>query len=95
MRKMTWNLRSSQSDRIAYDEMAHESGRASAIVLNDADLENSDARQVSREVFEADLSAGQVDVDDVEEARSRWISAFQAGFREEQHQRKCENEEVA
>lgn len=92
---MTWNLRSSQSDRIAYDEMAHESGRASAIVLNDSDLEKSDVRHVAWEVFEANLSADQVDVDDIDEARARWISAFQAGFREEQHQRKCENEEVA
>jgi hypothetical protein len=87
---MAYNLRSSQSDRIAYDEMAHESGKASAIVLNDVDLENSDAKQIAWEVFEADLSADQVDVDDVEEARARWISAFRAGFREEQHQRKCE-----
>ena len=92
---MAWNLRGSQSDRIAYDEMAHESGRASAIVLNDADLEKSDARQVAWEVFEADLSADQVDVDDIDEARARWISAFQAGFREERHQRKRENGEVA
>ena len=92
---MTWNLRSSQTDRIAYDEMAHESGKASAIVLNDNDLENSDARQVAWEVFEADLDAGSVDVDDVDEARARWISAFASGYQEEKHQRKCENEEVA
>jgi hypothetical protein len=95
LRKMTWTLRGSMNDRIAYDEMAHESGRASAIVLNDEDLERSDARQVACEVFEADLSANQVAVDDVEEARARWISAFAAGYREEQHQRKCEREEVA
>ena len=92
---MTWNLRSSQTDRIAYDEMAHESGKASAIVLNDNDLENSDARQVALEVFEADLDAGSVDVDDVDEARARWISAFASGYQEEKHQRKCENEEAA
>ena len=92
---MTWNLRSSQSDRIEYDEMAHESGRDSAIVLNDEDLENSDARQVAWEVFEADLSAGQLDVDDVEEARARWVSAFVAGYREEQADRRMQKEEVA
>lgn len=87
---MTWNLRSSQSDRIAYDEMAHESGKASAIVLNDEDLERSDARQVAWEVFEADLSADQVDVDDVEEARARWISAFASGYKEEQADRRMQ-----
>ena len=92
---MTYNLRSSQSDRIAYDEMARESGRASAIVLNDDDLENSDAGQVAWEVFEADLNADQVDVDDVDEARARWISAFQAGYREEQADRRMQKEEVA
>lgn len=92
---MTYNLRSSQSDRIAYDEMAHESGRASAIVLNDEDLENSDAGQVAWEVFEADLSADQANVDDVEEARARWISAFQAGYREERADRRMQKEEVA
>lgn len=91
--EMTWNLRSSQSDRIAYYEMAHESGKASAIVLNDEDLENSDARQVAREVFEADLGEDRVDVDDVDEARARWISAFVAGYREEQSSRRMENDE--
>ena len=93
---MTWNLRTSQSDRIGYDEMAHSAGIYSASVLNDEDLENSDARQVAREVFEADLSADQVDVDDIDEARDRWISAFQAGYKEEQADRRMqEDEEVA
>lgn len=90
---MTWNLRSSPSDRIAYDEMAHESGKASAIVLNDDDLEKSDARQVAWEVFEADLAAGSVDVDDVEEARARWIGAFAAGYKEEQADRRMQKDD--
>ena len=93
---MTWNLRTSQSDRIRYDQMAHSAGIDSARVLNDVDLENSDARQVAWEVFEADLSADQVDVDDVDEARARWISAFVSGFREEQAYRRMQkDEEVA
>ena len=84
---MTWNLRSSQSDRIAYDEMAHESGRDSAKVLNDEDLKIVDAKQVAIEVFEADLSAGLVDVDDIEEARARWTDTFPKGYDDERNAR--------
>ena len=93
---MTWNLRTSETDRDEYDKMAHCAGIESAKVLNDEDLAKSDARQVAWEVFEADLSADQVDVDDVEEARARWISAFSAGYREEQADRRMQkDEEVA
>ena len=93
---MTWNLRTSQGDRIAYDEMAHRAGIYSAHVLNHEDLERADARQIACEVFEADLSANQIDVDDIDEARARWISAFSAGYKEEQADRRMQkDEEVA
>lgn len=86
-----YNLKSEMIDRIEYDRMARESGRASAQVLNDADLKVVDAAQVAWEVFEADLSVGAVDVDDVEEARARWIEAFARGYDDERAAR----EEVA
>ncbi len=92
---MTWNLRTSQNDRIAYDEMANTAGIDSARVLNDEDLEKTDARQVAWEVFEADLSADQIDVDDIDEARARWISAFSAGYKEEQADRRMQKDEEA
>ncbi len=84
---MTWNLSGSMSDRIEYDRMAREAGQDSARVLNDDDLKIVDAKQVAWEVFEADLSAGTVDVDDIDEARARWIDAFMKGYDDERKER--------
>lgn len=81
------------ADRDAYDQMAHSAGIDSAKVLNDEDLERSDARQAAWEVFETDLSADQVDVDDVDEARARWISAFAYGYKEEQADRRMQKDD--
>ena len=84
---MTWKLSSSQIDRIEYDRVAREAGKASAQVLSDEDLEKVDAQQVAREVFEADLQAGLIDVDDIEEARARFVPAFVEGYLDEKKER--------
>ncbi len=82
-----YNLKSSMSDRIAYDEMARESGRDSARVLNDKDLAIVDAEMVAREVFAADLEYGLIEVDDIEEAKARYIKEFVAGYDDERQAR--------
>jgi len=82
-----WNLKSSMTDRMEYDRMARKSGKDSARVLKDSDLKIVDAKQVAFEVFEVDINAGSVCVDDVEEARARWISEFPKGYQDEKERR--------
>lgn len=86
--KMTWNLRSSQSERGNYDEIAVMSGRNTALVLCDEDLIKQDPEHLAFDIFEADLKAGLVDVDDVNEARARFVPAFKRGYEEERTRRK-------
>lgn len=84
------------ANRIEYDRMARESGQASAQVLSDADLMQVDAKMVAWEVFQVDLEEGAVDVDDVEEARARWVAAFVKGYEDEREVRaEARGEEVA
>lgn len=83
-----WKLISAMEDRIAYDKMAREAGQDSAKVLDDEDLQKVDPHQVAIEVFEADLTAGLIDVDDIEEARARWKENFPTGYEDERNRRK-------
>lgn len=85
-----WKLISSMSDRIDFDRMARESGRDSARVLCDNDLDVVDAERVAREVFRVDLEEGLIEVDDVEEARARFIPAFVQGYEDEKAARREE-----
>lgn len=86
--KTTWKLNSSQLERRNYDEMAVMSGRNLAIVLCDEDLMKEDPEHLAFDIFEADLKAGLVDVDDVDEAKARFILAFKQGYNEELQRRR-------
>lgn len=83
-----WKLKTSMSERINFDEMARESGRESARVLSNNDLDVADAEQIAREVFQIDLEESLIEVDDVEEARARFIDAFVQGYDDERAARK-------
>jgi hypothetical protein len=91
---MTWKL-SEMSERIAYRDIAFSSGRESASVLSNDDLQTVDAAQVAEEVFAADEDAGLLDVDDTEEARAIFVTAFSMGYEDIRRCRKEGVEEVA
>lgn len=85
-----WHLKTNQGGRIGYYQLAFDNGRESAKVLNNQDLDRADSEQVAIEVFEADLEAGSVDVDDIEEARAIWIDAYTKGYEDERFERMIE-----
>lgn len=71
-----YKLKESMTDRIEFDRMARVSGRDGASGLNDEDLARVDAVWIANQVFDVDVDLEILEVDDVDEARARFVSAF-------------------
>ena len=80
---MDYNLSSSQSDRINYDEMVQRYARACCGALNDDEVLALDPVSYAQDTWELDQDAGtMVETDDPEEAKARFLAEFTTTVRE-------------
>lgn len=89
-----YNLESSQTDRINFDQIQERYAEAmlNALPLDLAmDQDPAEYANVGWENFEIDLEFGTVQVDNIEEAKARFMDAFIRAVREWQKEQ-CDNQ---
>ena len=80
---MDYNLTSSMSDRINYDEMVQHYARACCGALSDDEVLDLDPDQYAQDTYQLDQDAGtSAETDDPTEARCRFLAEFTAAVRD-------------
>lgn len=89
-----YNLSSSITDRTNFDEVQRQYAIAMIENVKEADALKYDPEEYAEigwEAFEIDMEIGSVEVDDVEEAKARFLSVFAEAVRDWQRERKDED----
>ena len=82
------------TDRINFDEVQRQYAIAMLQALNEKEALEQDPNayaQIGWESFEIDMEVGSVEVDDVEEAKARFLSVFTETVRDWQRERMIDN----
>lgn len=89
-----YDLTGSQTDRINFDETQRQYaiGMIQAVTEKEAlEYDPDGYAQIGWESFEIDMEVGSVEVDDIEEAKARFLSVFAETVRDWQHERMIDN----